>query len=159
MPSARASARPCSAAISVDDDVTLIAGSAQPPKAAASSIARYWSVEAMGMGPASARGGGAAIGRAGQRCGDRPRAGASAVEVAQHREYAAMVLAGLLQPQLVEDARDVPLDRRRGDDERVGDPAVRAALGHQRDDVPFTWREVVERAVVALAADHARDDL
>ena len=49
MPSDSASAKPLSAAFSVCDDVTLIAGYAKAPAFARSSISAYTSGVAMGM--------------------------------------------------------------------------------------------------------------
>ena len=48
MPSDDASLKPSRAAISVDDDVAFIAGSAKPPVRAASSISLYLSGVAIG---------------------------------------------------------------------------------------------------------------
>src|SRR3954453_5287427 len=49
MPSEPASAKPCSAALRVCEDDTLIAGNAKPCDFAASSISAYFSGVAMGM--------------------------------------------------------------------------------------------------------------
>ena len=50
MPSEPASAKPCSAALRVCDEDTLMAGNAKPCDFAASSISAYFSGVAMGMG-------------------------------------------------------------------------------------------------------------
>ena len=49
MPSEPASAKPCSAALRVCDDETLMAGNAKAPAFAASSISAYFSGVAMGI--------------------------------------------------------------------------------------------------------------
>ena len=69
----------------------------------------------------------------------------------EHGEHAAVVVLGGRQPELDEDVRDVLLDRALGDDQRLGDRGVRAALGHQPEHLALARGELVERAVVARA--------
>ena len=57
MPSEPASAKPWSAAFSVCDDETLMAGNAKPWDFAVSSISAYFSGVAMGMGSSWQAGG------------------------------------------------------------------------------------------------------
>src|SRR6185503_1060097 len=83
----------------------------------------------------------------------------SAVEEREDGEHAAVVGVRRRQPELAEDVRDVLLDRALGDDEAVGDGVVRAALGHQPDDLSLARRELVEHAALAAAAEQLRDRL
>ena len=64
-----------------------------------------------------------------------------------------LVGVGLVQAELGEDAGDVPLDGRDGDDELRGDAAVAAALGHQREDDPLRNLTPREREVLGLMAE------
>ena len=70
-----------------------------------------------------------------------------------------MILARGLESQLREDRSHVALDRLELEGEPLGDRGIRAALGHQREDLALTRRQLVERRVAARAAEQARHDL
>jgi len=57
-----------------------------------------------------------------------------------------MVVRRGLESELGEDDPDVSLDRSLGQTESVGDREVRAALGHQLEDLQLTRCQLVERA-------------
>src|SRR5215210_945218 len=80
MPSEPASAKPCSAAFNVWEELMLIAGYANEPFLAASSISAYTSGVAMGMISGSSRG------VSGQSCKGRTRLGNRLVSVVQRRQ-------------------------------------------------------------------------
>ncbi len=63
------------------------------------------------------------------------------------------------QPELLEDARDVLLDRADGEHELLGDAGVRAALGHQPEHLELARRQPLERAACASPREELRDDL
>src|SRR5262249_9787638 len=77
-------------------------------------------------------------------------------QVGEHGQYPGVVAAGLLKSELSEDARDVLLDRADGEHERMRDPCVRAALGHQRQHLALARRELRQRAVVLTLGDELR---
>ena len=60
---------------------------------------------------------------------------------------------------LLDDRVDVRLDRLRTDDELLADATVRKALGHELENLALARRQLVERALVALAAEELGDDL
>jgi hypothetical protein len=76
----------------------------------------------------------------------------------EHGEHAPVILDGAAESELLEDVRDVLLDRARGDDERVGDRLVGAALGHQPEHLLLARAQHLERARAALARDQQPDD-
>jgi RNA polymerase primary sigma factor len=61
------------------------------------------------------------------------------------------------EAELAKDARDVPLDRGLRDDEGVGDPLVRHALGHGGEDVALARAQLLERPAAAPAEHPAHD--
>ena len=77
------------------------------------------------------------------------------LQVAQHGEHAAVRLVGGRQAELEEDVRHVLLDGALGDDERLRDQAVGAALGHQCEDFPLARGERFERVLTAGRAPTA----
>src|SRR4051812_4686088 len=86
------------------------------------------------------------------------RRSGSVAQVGEDRPDAAMLVRRRPEPELVEDAGHVLLDRRLGDHQMVGDAAVRHALRHHRQDVALPWTEAVQRPARA-AAQHPPDDL
>src|SRR6188508_1161816 len=80
-------------------------------------------------------------------------------EVGEHRQHAAVVLARLFERELREDPSHVALDRLRVEHEALGDALVRAALGHEAQDLALSRRQLVERAVGAGPSEEPRDDL
>ena len=69
------------------------------------------------------------------------------LEVAQHGQHAPVRLVGGRQAELEEDVRHVLLDGALGDDERLGDQAVGAALGHQPEHLALARGERFERVL------------
>src|SRR4051794_21660328 len=67
------------------------------------------------------------------------------VEERDHREYAAVVVAGFGEAEFREDAVDVFLDGSLGDPESPADAGVGASFGHQREHVAFAAGELLER--------------
>src|ERR1700751_2266971 len=82
----------------------------------------------------------------------------SSAEVLQDGEDAAVVLSRRRQPQLGEDAGDMSLDRRNGDDQRLSDPVIGPAFGHPVKNLTLAGTEGLDRALVAPAADEPGDD-
>src|SRR5918997_1753112 len=79
--------------------------------------------------------------------GTRP----SALQVGKDGEHPAVVRVGLGEAELAEDALDVLLDGAVGDEEGAGDRAVRAALGHEGEDLALARGEGGEPAVAPAA--------
>ncbi len=96
-----------------------------------------------------------------RRCGraNARRGLAGGLQVAQHRQHAAVVALGRRQPELREDRADVLLDRALGDDDPRGDRRVRAPLGHQGEHLALARAQVVERVAAAGPRDELADDL
>ena len=69
----------------------------------------------------------------------------------QHGQHPAMVVLGPVQPQLGEDVRDVALHGLQADRQAVGDRAVRASLGHQRQHVALPLGQRGQRVGSRLA--------
>jgi len=67
------------------------------------------------------------------------------VEERHHREHPAVVVAGLGQPELRQDAVHVLLDGSLRDPEAPADACIGAPLGHQREHVALATRELLER--------------
>jgi hypothetical protein len=63
------------------------------------------------------------------------------------------------QPELGEDARHVPLDGGDGDDQRVGDPPVGSAFGHEREYLTVSGSESVDGTPSATPADQPGNHL
>src|SRR5918999_449541 len=82
----------------------------------------------------------------------------SGAQEQQHRQYAARFAAGGRQPELSEDARDVFLDRAQRDHQRVGDPLIRAARGHQLEHLALARRQLGEGIVASPPREQARHD-
>src|ERR1700677_2234892 len=72
-------------------------------------------------------------------------------EVTEHREHPPVADVARVQPELGENRIDVLADRAIGDHQGRADLRVGAALGHQRQHVPFPLAQVLER--VPAAAD------
>src|SRR5687768_15580696 len=87
--------------------------------------------------------------------GTRP----SALQVGKDGEHPAVVRVGLGEAELAEDALDVLLDGAVGDEEGAGDRAVRAALGHEGEDLALARGEGGEPAVAPAAGEELADDL
>jgi hypothetical protein len=79
-------------------------------------------------------------------------------EVEQDRQNAPRFAAAGRQSELAEDARDVLLHRPRRDDERLGDPRVGAAFGHQLENLALARRQVSQRVVPAPFREQGGDD-
>ena len=87
---------------------------------------------------------------------DRPARGArllARLEECDHREHPPMILGGLGQPQLAQDAVHVLLDRALGDPETMGDPGVGAALSHQLEHLAFARAEAASGSSDAARGD------
>ena len=82
-----------------------------------------------------------------------------AAQVGEHREHAPVLGGRGPQAELGEDPAHVFLHGGIGHDELLGDAGVRLALGHRREHLPLTRRELVEWTAGAAAAEHAADDL
>jgi hypothetical protein len=70
-----------------------------------------------------------------------------------------VVLGGLLEIELLQDAADVGLDRLQAEEQGLGDAAVRVALRHELEDRPLALGEPRERIVGTGAVDELLDDL
>ena len=68
-----------------------------------------------------------------------------------------MLVGRVVQAELVEDASHVPFHGGYRDHQFVRDARIGAALGDQLQNLPLTWRQVIERARFPLAADQQRD--
>ena len=88
-----------------------------------------------------------------------PAVRSSAAQVREHGEHAPVVLDRRREVELGEDRGDVLLDRALGDDQRLGDRRVRAALGHQAEHLALARGQRVERILAAAAAEQQRHDL
>ena len=86
MPSEPASAKPCSAALSVCDDDTLMAGKAKSPLLAASSISAYFSGVAIGMTVSLLRRSAVSRARRHRRTGPHGRAPSACIAIAAAAE-------------------------------------------------------------------------
>src|SRR3546814_7019623 len=65
----------------------------------------------------------------------------------------------LLEPELLEDRRDVLLDARLRDEQRRGDGLVGLALGNEREHLAFAFGEPLHPLVAAAPAEQLRDHL
>ena len=79
-------------------------------------------------------------------------------EQGEHCEHTAVVVLGGGEVELLEDRLHVPLDRAPAQVELLGDCAVRAALGDQREHLALALGELVEGGA-PVAADEALDDV
>src|SRR4051794_40246760 len=84
--------------------------------------------------------------------------GAVVAQEREHGEDASVIVSRGGQIELLEDAAHVLFDGVLGDDELFGDALVRASLGHQREHLALTRRELVEWSGSA-ATDESGDDL
>ena len=75
------------------------------------------------------------------------------LEEGDYGEHAAMVVLGLAERQLGQDAAHVLLDGALGHPQLAGDTSVGSAFGHELEDLPLTRRQVAERV-----CDRARGD-
>src|SRR5690348_17737709 len=76
----------------------------------------------------------------------------------QHGKHAPVVLRGVGEPELVEDAADVALDRSLAEEEPLADGRVRAPLGHQPEDLTLAGGEHAERFGEPAAVDQTAHD-
>src|SRR5207302_29988 len=88
----------------------------------------------------------------------RPAAGSVGVEKGDDGEDAAVVLLGLLQVELGQDAAYVLLDRAFADEELAGDSGVGATLGHERQHLPLAGGEPGEGIVDPVGRDELVDE-
>ena len=58
-----------------------------------------------------------------------------------------MIVVGLRETKLGEDAVDMLGDCSLGDPQTAGDPGIGSALGHQREHFAFARRQLIERIV------------
>src|SRR5918996_5642394 len=78
-------------------------------------------------------------------------------EEGDHREDAAVVVTGLREEELYEDAVHVLLDRALGDPQPPRDAAVGPAFSHQRENLALARRELLERIVGRAGGDKLDD--
>src|SRR4051794_34726048 len=83
----------------------------------------------------------------------------SRLEICQYGQDATVILGRRGEPELAEDARHVLLDGALGHDHLGGDRVVGAALGHQAEHLALARGELLERVVLAPAAEQPRDHL
>src|SRR4051794_6068360 len=83
---------------------------------------------------------------------------ASGTQEQQNREHAARLAARRREAELPEDARHVLLHRTQADHQRVGDPLVGAAGGHQLEHLALARSQGRERVVAPPAREQGRDD-
>ena len=67
------------------------------------------------------------------------------MEERDNGEHAAMIVCGLRERQLAQDAADMLVDGALADPELAGDTGVRPALGHEPQDFALARREVAKR--------------
>jgi hypothetical protein len=79
------------------------------------------------------------------------------LEKPDHRQHAPVIIAGLRETQLYEDASDVLLDSRLSDPQLLRDTAVRSPLRHQRQDLALTSGEILERIFGATSGNQLPD--
>ena len=70
-----------------------------------------------------------------------------------HGEHPAMIVDGLRERQLAQDAADMLMDGAFADPQLAGDPGVRAALGHKLEDLALARREVAKRILDSPSGD------
>ena len=80
-------------------------------------------------------------------------------QIGQHGENPAMLFVVWRQHQLGENVADVLLHRAVTDHEGVGDVRVGAALGHQREHLPLTHRQLPQRVVTSPSHQQLGDHL
>ena len=85
--------------------------------------------------------------------------GSASAKIREHREHAAVVVGRRQEAELEEDRVDVRLDGLRAEEELLADRPVRAALRDQAEHLALPGRQLVERVVVAPAAEELRDDV
>ena len=69
-----------------------------------------------------------------------------------------MLVAGLRQPELVEDVPDMPLDSLPAECEALGDSGIGHALCHQREHFPFSVAQLIEPTGAPLPGHQPTDD-
>ena len=71
-----------------------------------------------------------------------------------------MALCALGEPEFLEDAGDVLLDRALSDDKPVGNTLIGVSFGHQLQHLTLAWRQLGQRIITAMPphqlADHRR---
>jgi len=70
-----------------------------------------------------------------------------------HGEHPAMIVDSLRERQLAQDATDMLMDGAFADPELAGDPGVRAALGHELEDLALARREVAKGILDSPSGD------
>src|SRR5205085_8282349 len=81
------------------------------------------------------------------------------VEEEEHREHPAVVVGSRRQIELSEDAVHVRLDGLRAEHELLADASIRAPFGHELQDLALAAGQLLERIVLAAAADQLPDHL
>jgi DNA-binding NarL/FixJ family response regulator len=84
---------------------------------------------------------------------------ARVAEVREHRQHPAMSRGGRGQGELVEDARDVLLDRGERDHELLRDALVGLPFRHRGQHLELARAELAQRTGVPPAAEHPADDI
>ena len=79
-------------------------------------------------------------------------------EVLQDSQHSSMLGLGRGETELREDRRDVLFDGTLRDHEAARDPHVRVAFGHERQHLPFSCRQRVER-LATTASKELSDDV
>jgi hypothetical protein len=80
-------------------------------------------------------------------------------QVRENGEYTAMVVGSRGDAELPEDVVSVALHRLRAEEERLADPAVRATLCHQGEDLSLPWCQLLERIVSPTPSEQLADDV
>jgi hypothetical protein len=81
-----------------------------------------------------------------------------AVEKGEHGQAAPVVVGGLRDAQLHENAAHVLLDRALRDPQLVGDAGIRPALGHESQHFSFPRREVLQGVVDTAGGEQFLDE-
>jgi hypothetical protein len=81
------------------------------------------------------------------------RSASGRAEVGQHGQYSPMIVGAVGKVELAEDAVHVLFHRCLGDPDLPGDPSVRTAFGHQREDLPLAGAQHLKRIVAVPGAN------
>jgi hypothetical protein len=80
-------------------------------------------------------------------------------QVGKNGQHPAMILDRRLQPQLREDRPNVALDRLELERQPFSDRRIRTPFGHEAQDLPLSWRQLVQRGMAPLTSEQPGDDL
>jgi hypothetical protein len=81
------------------------------------------------------------------------------VEIREHGEDPPMIVRRREKTELGEDVSDMCLDGLLRHVEAIADRLVRATLSHQRQDLEFAIRQLVDGTRLAPTTDEARNDI